>query len=372
MKNLLLFCMLFSGLSHADDAKIYLQEKRQALALSQVFTELEPLLRQQINTYQLAVGVDTLYQAAPQLAVTRQLRSNDIQLRQQMAVTAVSDQLLQLRLAHPDMLARWQAGQSPLFAVKPAGPKAQWQYVEAFDVSGRIHQLDPYNVPEQPVLVVDTDNKKALQAALQTLRNELTKHKVQRQALTQQALATTEPVQPASLSSTVLKKIALDDNHEPWILGQSEIYAIVTGVSPERHEAVIDIVDMPYLDYAQRDYYPNQVLIHWHRYRWGAADIILMEQDSNTNYKELAQILLNAAADVMQMIPEPQVQGYALIPQITARILQAIPDRWMTNSDDFVDVFYTILQDQHYTDHYAAGANAIATLEPLTIPLTRP
>ena len=370
MKKLLLFCLLFSSLSHADDTKNYLQEKRQAKALSQVFSELEPLLRQQINSYQLAVGVDTLYQAAPQLAVTRQLRSNDMQLRQQMGVTAVSDQLLQLRLAHPDMLARWQAGQSPLFAVKPAGPKAQWQYVEAFDISGGIHQLDPYAVPEQPVLVVDTDNKKALQAALQTLRNELSRHKAQ--PFTPSSLATTQAQQPTSLSATVLKKIFLHDNKEPWILGKSEIYAIVTGVSPERNEAVIDIVDMPYLDYAQRDYYPNQVLIHWHRYRWGAADIILMEQDSNTNYKELAQILLNAAADVMQMIPEPQVQGYALIPQITARILQAIPDRWLTNSDDFVDVFYTILQDQHYTDHYAAGANAIATLEPLTIPLTRP
>lgn len=370
MKKAFLICILWSGFVQANDDSEVQQHRQQAQMLSQAFHQLEPLLRQHITSDELAVPVTRIYQAAPGLAVSQQLQHDDLQVRRRMGVTAVTEQLLQLRLAHPDMLARWQGGQSPLFAFRPAGLEAQWQYIEAYDVNGNIHLLDPYDIPEYPVLVLDTDNKKALQAALQTLRHALAKADLQPSA--RYATTADKASQPASLSTTVLKKIFLHDNKEPWILGKSEIYAIVTGIKPDRDEVVIDIVDMPYLDYAKRDYYPNQILIHWQRYRWGAADIILMEQDSNTNYKVLAQTLLNAASDVMQMIPEPQLQGYALIPQITARILQAIPDSWLTNSDDVVDVYYTIMQDQHYQDHYGASANAVATFEPLTIPLTRP
>lgn len=370
MKKAFLICLLWSGLVQASSHSEEHQQRTQAHMLSQAFHQLEPLLRQQITSDELAVPVTTIYRAVPSLAIAKQLQRRDLQVRQRMGVTAVSDQLLQLRLAHPDMLARWQAGQSPLFAFKPAGLEAHWQYIEAYDVDGNLHLLDPYDIPEHPVLVLDTDNKKALQAALRTLRQALAKANLQ--SSTRRAVTATKSNQPASLSTTVLKKIFLHDNKEPWILGKSEIYAIVTGIKPDRNEVVIDIVDMPYLHYAKRDYYPNQILIHWQRYRWGAVDIILMEQDSNTNYKELAQILLTAASDVMQMIPEPQLQGYALIPQITSRIIEAIPDRWLTNSDDFVDVYYTIMQDQYYQNHYGASGNAVATFEPLTIPLTRP
>nr|WP_254843627.1 DUF3103 family protein [Pseudoalteromonas sp. SK20] len=44
-------------------------------------------------------------------------------------------------------------------------------------------------------------------------------------------------------------------------------------------------MDLPYLDHDKTDYSPNQVLIHWQRYRWQAVDLLLMEQDDNTNYK---------------------------------------------------------------------------------------
>ena len=46
-----------------------------------------------------------------------------------------------------------------------------------------------------------------------------------------------------------------------------------------------------------------------------------------------------------QTIPDPEVQGYAIIAQITGKIIEAIPDGVLVNDDDFVDVFYTLMQD---------------------------
>nr|WP_269147700.1 DUF3103 family protein [Vibrio coralliirubri] len=36
-------------------------------------------------------------------------------------------------------------------------------------------------------------------------------------------------------------------------------------------EPQIDLVEMPYLDYDKQTYYPNQTVIFWPRYRWGAG-----------------------------------------------------------------------------------------------------
>ena len=169
------------------------------------------------------------------------------------------------------------------------------------------------------------------------------------------------------LSTSVLKRIRLNDDEEPWISGAAEVYGVVTGVNPSRDEPVLDIVDMPYLDHDGRDYTPNQILIHWQRYRWQAADVLLMEQDDNTNYQELATTFLDIVTQVMRTIPDPNVQGYAIIPQLTNQLIKAMPSHWFSNDDDYVDVFYTLFEGQTYQGHMGASGNAKITLEPLTI-----
>ena len=124
---------------------------------------------------------------------------------------------------------------------------------------------------------------------------------------------------------------------------------------------------MPYLDYDKQTYYPNQTIIFWPRYRWGAADIILMEHDDGTDYKELAKLLVKAAEEVLKMIPDPEVQGYVIIPQITSKIIELIPNNILVNDDDFVDVYYTLLQKTPYVDRPGAGGNAVASFAPVTI-----
>jgi hypothetical protein len=310
------------------------QSKRQiALNLSRQYAQLEPVLQQNINEYQLVVDTDDiLAEAKVNIKINTQVLSQtDALIRQQKGLSAV-DHLVQLRLADQSMVSTWQQGESPLFAFEPDGDDSQWDYIEAFDTQGNVHLLDVYTLPEQPVFVVGIDNKKAMKAGMSQMRSAFAvaqrsgvKLKKSDKWLKQNAAATLSSTDKP-LSTTVLKQISLSDDQEPWISGKAEVYAIVTGVSPSRDAAVIDIVEMPYLDYADTQYHPNQIMIHWERYRWAAADMIMMEHDDGTNYKALATKLIEAAEQILKAIPDPEVQGFAIIAQITNGILSVIPD----------------------------------------------
>ncbi|MEL7287939.1 MAG: DUF3103 family protein, partial [Pseudomonadota bacterium] len=65
--------------------------------------------------------------------------------------------------------------------------------------------------------------------------------------------------------------------------------------------------------------------------------------------------------------PAPLDQGYVIIPQITSKIIELIPNNILVNDDDFVDVYYTLLQKTPYVDRPGAGGNAVASFTPVTI-----
>lgn len=355
---------------------------KRALAqqLSENYTSLEPMLRKDITAEQKSVPVSSFAEQSPRSAFSKQLVQADKQIRTWKGITQYSDQLLEVRLANEAMLKVWQEGKvDPLFAFEPSGDDKQWQYIEAYDVYGQVHQLDVYQLPDVPVLVIDNNSSADLKAGLQVMQAEM--KNLGQATVVQPYLADKQQVSSRLLTSarsstqsiqtTQLKKIRLSDDQESWISGKAEIYAIVTGVNPSRNEPTLDLVELPYLDYDNKDYYPNQIIIHWSRYRWGAADIVLMEQDDGTDYKQLAKMLVQVAEEVLKAIPDPEVQAYAIIPQITNKIIDAIPAGVLTNDDDFVDVYYTLMQDTSYVDHPGAGGNAVVTLEPLTINPTR-
>ncbi len=357
------------------------QTKRElALELSESYAEVEPLLRKEITAQDTSVAVSEFAEINPLSTFSHQLLEADDQIRSWKGITEYADQILEVRLANPAMLDAWQQGEiEPLFAFEPSGDDEQWQYIEAYDVYGQLHQLDVYQLPDVPVLVVDSNSSAELKAGLQAMQAEMNKlgqsTRVQpflnsRSDNTTFSARSSGEVAP--IHTTQLKKIRLGNDQEPWISGKAEIYALVTGVNPSRDEPTLDLVELPYLDYDNQDYYPNQIMIHWSRYRWGAADIVIMEQDDGTDYKKLASLLVQVAEEVLKAIPDPEVQAYAIIPQITNKIIAAIPDGALTNDDDFVDVYYTIMQDTSYVDHPGAGVNAVVTLEPLTINPTRP
>ncbi|OOE57556.1 DUF3103 family protein [Salinivibrio sp. IB282] len=382
MNKKILISLLLVGFTHTftpafagnADNRVVTVKRDTAKQLSRDYAQIAPTLQRNINSYGLNAPLSAL--TKPQARSSRSKRSLDTQLhsadralREAQGVEDVADQLLEVRLADPSMLARWQAGQAPLFAFEPAGDEKTWTQIEAFDIEGNTHWLDVYQMPDRPVLVVDTNGKASLKAGLEVMRRTLAEQNPAPRMRRSARMMAQEPAEP--IDTTVLKTIRLADDKEPWISGAAEVYAIVTGVNPSRDEPMLDIVDMPYLDYDKTTYYPNQVMIHWDRYRWGAADVILMEQDDGTNYKELALKLNEVASDILAAIPDLEAQAYGVVTQITGKIIEAIPDGWLTNDDDFVDVYYTLLKDREYRDHPSAGGNTIATWEPLTIEPTK-
>ncbi|MBF4245114.1 DUF3103 family protein [Vibrio anguillarum] len=368
-----------SSTSQSNADAIAQQKRALALQLSESYAELETTLKTEISAQNLSISVSTLFEEQPDSDFSQQMVVADAQIRSMKGIEDFTEQLLQLRIADASMIKEWQEGQSPLFAFEPKGNDASWQYIEAFDVYGQVHQLDVYQMPDVPVFVVDSNSEVELRAGLQAMRAQMnalgqstTLTTIESGSVAAQAMARSSDNSAEPISTTVLKKIRLADDKEPWISGAAEIYAIVTGINPSRDEPTIDLVEMPYLDYDKQDYFPNQVMIQWSRYRWGAADLILMEQDDGTDYKELAKLLVKVAEEVLKLIPDPEVQAYAIIPQITGKIIDAIPDGLLVNDDDYVDVFYTLMQDTSYVDHPGASGNAVATFEPLTINPTRP
>ena len=344
-----------------------------ALELSRQYSHISSVLQSNINQYNLTIDAQLAFQlsgiddrklqdaeltirAAKGLSIPEKPEDNVVDPRDLVT------NLLQFRLVDVSMLADWQQGESPLFAFEPEGNDNQWAHIEAYDLDGNIHQLDVYELPKRPVFVIGLDKQTMNQEGLAVMRDILTSGLPQasRHSLPNALLDET-------ISTTVIKQISMEDDQEPWVSGKAEIYAIVTGVNTSRVAPMLDVVEMPYLDNADTQYFPNQIVIHWERYRWAVADLVLMEHDDGTNYKELASALLLAAEQILEAIPNPEVQGYAIIATITNGLLSVMPDGWFTNDDDFVDVYYTLQEGNNYIHHLGAGANAKATFEPLII-----
>ncbi|MEZ9515102.1 DUF3103 domain-containing protein [Vibrio splendidus] len=364
------------------------QKQSLALQISERYSDLELSLKAQISKKNLSAPVDKLSSTHPYSAFSSRMQKADLGYRKMKGINDFSDSVLEVRMADETMIEAWKNGESPLFSFEPSGDDSNWQYIEAYDVYGQVHELDVYQMPDVPVFVVDSNGAEELKAGLMAMQAEMQKlgtttqinadsdgskisnsknKKVQKQTFATRASRSMALSETQPLNTTQLTKIRLAVDQEPWISGKAEIYAIVTGVDSSRLEPQIDLVEMPYLDYDKQTYYPNQTVIFWPRYRWGAADMILMEHDDGTDYKALAKLLVQAAEEILKMIPDPEVQGYAIIPQITGKIIDVIPDGVLVNDDDFVDVYYTLMQNTPYVDRPGAGGNAVASFAPLTI-----
>ncbi|MEZ8292023.1 DUF3103 domain-containing protein [Vibrio sp. 10N.237.312.B06] len=358
------------------------QKQSLALQISERYSDLEIQLKDQITEKHPSTSLDTLGASQAYSAFSYEMEEADLSYRKMKGIEDFSDSVLEIRMADEAMIQAWKNGENPLFAFEPSGDDSNWQYIEAYDVYGQVHQLDVYQMPDVPVFVVDSNGAEELKAGLMAMQAEMQKLGTTTQINADtdsdsrqfnnknnhaRAFAFVDQPEPKPLSTTQLTQIRLEVDQEPWISGKAEIYAIVTGVDSSRLEPQIDLVDMPYLDYDKQTYYPNQTVVFWPRYRWGAADMILMEHDDGTDYKALAKLLVQAAEEILKMIPDPEVQGYAIIPQITGKIIDVIPDGVLVNDDDFVDVYYTLMQNTPYVDRPGAGGNAVASFAPVTI-----
>ena len=143
-------------------------------------------------------------------------------------------QLMQLRLANPEQANALKQGTEPLIAYVPSGDEKSWSAIEAFDSAGNPVYLDVHQPPARPVLVVEADPVKAKNAGLKVMRKALAAADMQ---VTPRATSNT-----TSLKTSILKKIRLNDDQEPWLLGAAEVYAEKFAQGDGRLPATFEII----------------------------------------------------------------------------------------------------------------------------------
>lgn len=254
--------------------------------------------------------------------------------------------LLQLRLGADSMRAALVAGATPW--VVAAGSQESGT-ATAYDSTGGTHTVNVNAPPSRPVYVIDIDGAKALAAGVNVLDNQFSN-----QGLAPRAKRTAAPFAAAAgIRTTRIKQVRLAYDEEPWIKGAAEIYALTTGYGKDG-KVRVDAVDMPYLDWDQTDYFPNQILVNWSLYKYDTADVVMMEDDDDTNYRDLAKAIVTALLTI--------VDHGAFAPLANA-VLDAIPDYWWKDDDDYVDSWYSLTTKTNGKLTGAAG-NGTMTLEP--------
>ncbi|WP_459211424.1 DUF3103 family protein [Aquimarina rhabdastrellae] len=253
-----------------------------------------------------------------------------------------------------------------LVAFAPEGDESEWTSIVAYTLDKQEVNLEVHSLPSVPVLVIETSGFETLKMEVDYMNQELQASGLQntRFASSKMDLSPTSKAN-SGLQTTKLDKIRLNNDEEPWISGAAEIYAITSGIKNTNKEPEIKIIPMYYLDHDGTDYYPNQVMLFWDDYRYQAANIQLFEKDSNNNYKSLVTAITNGVFQIIGLVSQqPWVN---VLGAVAAAILEATPDEWYTNDDDYVDSFYTIEKNKRYTNYMGARANAKVNLSPFTI-----
>ena len=250
--------------------------------------------------------------------------------------------LLRVSLAGPSASAADLARTAPLVA---SAPPEDAEVVVAYDSAGRAHELDAAKAPDRPVYVVGVDGQTALEAGLKVIDKELAAR-----GLTSPGINTSASA--SGFWTTRIKSISVADVKEPWFKGDAEMFGLVTGFGTDG-KVRVDTVTMPYIDDEGTTYSPGQILVNWSNYKYNLADVVLMEDDGDTNYSSLAKAL----AAVLLTIAD---QG-AYIPLVDA-IIDAMPTSWWTDDPDYVDAFYTLARETTGT-RTGASANARMTVE---------
>ncbi|MFD6309720.1 DUF3103 family protein [Streptomyces nigra] len=250
--------------------------------------------------------------------------------------------LLRVSLAGPSASATDLARTAPLVA---SAPSEDAEVVVAYDSAGRAHELDAAKAPDRPVYVVGVDGQTALEAGLKVIDKELAARGLTSPGINASASA-------AGFWTTRIKSISVADVKEPWFKGDAEMFGLVTGFGTDG-KVRVDTVTMPYIDDEGTTYSPGQILVNWSNYKYNLADVVLMEDDGDTNYSSLAKAL----AAVLLTIAD---QG-AYIPLVDA-IIDAMPTSWWTDDPDYVDAFYTLARETTGT-RTGASANARMTVE---------
>ncbi len=281
----------------------------------------DPAVRDRVVPAVTAGPVDLLTARLDSRA-DRAARSANQALLAAKGLPAATGSVLQLRLGHGDMAAALTRGETPLVAA--ASTDDAMTGVVGYEPAGGQVILDPVRLPDRPVLVVEVDVAKAMGRGLAQVRQEL--------AASGLSGTTSTMTTQSGYWATKVNAIRLNDDKEPWIKGAAEIFNVVGGFGLDG-KATVNIVEMPYLDYDGTTYYPNQLLVHFNNYKYNLADVVMWEDDGDTNYRDLAKALISALLTIID---------YGVYTPLVNAIIDAMPASWWTDDPDYVDSWYTL------------------------------
>ncbi|WP_406058342.1 DUF3103 family protein [Micromonospora sp. NBC_00860] len=233
---------------------------------------------------------------------------------------AATGSVLQLRLAS----SATKAASAALPLVAAASTDDAMTSVAAYDPAGARILLDPVRVPGRAVLVVEVNVARAMEQGLAQVRQEL----ADRGLTGARAARTTQ----AGYWATKVNAIRLSNDQETWIKGSAEIFNVVAGFGLDG-QPTVNVVEMPYLDNDGTVYYPNQLLVHFNPYKYNLADVVMWEDDGDTNYRDLATALITALLTIVD---------YGTYTPLVTAIINAMPASWWTDDPDYVDSWYTL------------------------------
>ncbi|SHE41204.1 DUF3103 family protein [Vibrio gazogenes] len=246
-------------------------------------------------------------------------------------------------------------------AYPPSGDEDSWTQIVGYTLSGDKVSLAVDQEPDVPVLVVDDNGYYAMKESVKKLNTLLQENGLQEK--TAQAPRLSTQTEATGFDATKLTKVNVNNVHEPWIKGAAEIYGIVSGVLTSNKPQIL-VVEMPYLDNKETNYYPNQIVINWSEYDYRVVDMLMYEHDSGTNYKTLVQALVTAVGAAGSLAGWPPSSAIA---EITSRVIAAMPDSVFVDDDDFVDACYTLERGKSYADFHCSADNAVLSMAPFFV-----
>jgi hypothetical protein len=237
-------------------------------------------------------------------------------------------------------------------------PTSGAKHVVAFDPTGKEQRFALDGLPAVPMLLVESDSSAAMQAGVSVMNETLRRKGLQgvtrprniaRLTTSDTPSVEEDPADRKTEQLTLLKSIYLENDHEPNSAGDADVFAIVSGVGPDGKAQVIT-KDMPWLDHDKRWYTPRMDLINWTDYGTNYVNVQLFEDDGDTNYKAIAEVVIDAVGDLSVLIsPEaPPAIIVAGVSKIANAVLKAMPVKWFENAPDYIDSFYVIERGGNY------------------------
>ncbi|WP_196889508.1 DUF3103 family protein [Aureivirga sp. CE67] len=330
--------------------KVFKQDQNSARIVNSIKESITPILFETLFTDINQSGEETDFMRSYLDKISATQRTNRIKATE-------------VWMLNPD---KFTEDSSLLFAFAPENlDEKNMSEVKVYDINGRAVYLDGVQKPNTPIIVFENNGFEALKLKTVQMNSLLQQRGLQSSGMQLRHQQMRNSETPQSLEVTKMTKITLQDDKEPWILGAAEMYAITSGIKDEDNSPELNIIPMIYLDYAGVAYQPHQIMLYWEDYQFEAANIQIFEQDDRRNYKDVVTDVASGVTEIADSLSDQPWVG--ALGSLGSAILQALPDSWYTNDDDYVDSFLTLEKGVSYTEHPGAAVNAVADFEPLTI-----